>query len=163
MSSTFDRLKRGLGRKAQSQEKDQAKSRDATTQDPRTAVHVDVMHTRSWSISGDGGLVVSGQSVAMQRQPTRDLNSGLRQLNLSNPANGKFVNFATPENTEFYSQNPYFPLDSSRRVLRDYGNMSSVTVLFVLQEVLRGEPRGPALLSAMGPGFSAEHLLGEFV
>ena len=54
-------------------------------------------------------------------------------------------------------------LDSSRRVLRDYGNMSSVTVLFVLQEVLRGEPRGPALLSAMGPGFSAEHLLGEFV
>ncbi|GGM04506.1 chalcone synthase [Deinococcus aerophilus] len=53
-------------------------------------------------------------------------------------------------------------LDSSRRVLRAYGNMSSATVLFVLQEVLKAAPRGKALLSAMGPGFSAEHVLVDF-
>lgn len=53
-------------------------------------------------------------------------------------------------------------LDASRQVLRDYGNMSSVTVLFVLQETLRrNPPKGKTLLSAMGPGFCAEHVLGE--
>jgi alkylresorcinol/alkylpyrone synthase len=44
-------------------------------------------------------------------------------------------------------------------VLRDYGNLSSATVLFVLDEVLRRQPP-PAgsygLLAAFGPGFSAE-------
>jgi alkylresorcinol/alkylpyrone synthase len=44
-------------------------------------------------------------------------------------------------------------------VLRDYGNLSSATVLFVLHEVLRRQPP-PAdawgLLAAFGPGFSAE-------
>ncbi|GHF34880.1 alkylresorcinol/alkylpyrone synthase [Deinococcus metalli] len=53
-------------------------------------------------------------------------------------------------------------LDASRRVLRDYGNMSSVTVLFVLEETLKAAPTGRAVLSAMGPGFSAEHVLLTF-
>lgn len=53
-------------------------------------------------------------------------------------------------------------LDASRAVLRRYGNMSSVTVLFVLQETLQRGPLGKAMLSAMGPGFSAEHVLIEF-
>ena len=52
-------------------------------------------------------------------------------------------------------------LDSARVVLRDFGNMSSPSVLFVLAEELRSE-RGPlragetALLVALGPGFTAE-------
>ncbi|WP_019585180.1 type III polyketide synthase [Deinococcus apachensis] len=58
---------------------------------------------------------------------------------------------------------PEGALDASRRVLSDHGNMSSVTVLFVLEEVLRDQPLGRGLLSAMGPGFSAEHVLIEFV
>lgn len=53
-------------------------------------------------------------------------------------------------------------LDASRRVLCESGNMSSVTVLFVLEETLRAAPSGKGLLSAMGPGFSAEHVLIEF-
>jgi alkylresorcinol/alkylpyrone synthase len=53
-------------------------------------------------------------------------------------------------------------LDVSRRVLCANGNMSSVTVLFVLEETLRARPEGRGLLSAMGPGFSAEHVLIEF-
>lgn len=53
-------------------------------------------------------------------------------------------------------------LDASRAVLREYGNMSSPTVLFVLEETLRGAPRGRGLLTAMGPGFCAEHVLVEF-
>ena len=49
----------------------------------------------------------------------------------------------------------------SRGVLRDYGNMSSVTVLFVLERFLAsGEYSWGDLgvLSALGPGFSAEHV-----
>ena len=57
---------------------------------------------------------------------------------------------------------PTGALDTSRDILRQYGNMSSVTVLFVLQATLQRSPRGKALLSAMGPGFSAEHVLLEF-
>jgi alkylresorcinol/alkylpyrone synthase len=47
-------------------------------------------------------------------------------------------------------------------VLRDYGNLSSASVLFVLHEWLaRGEMRAGdrGLLAAFGPGFSAEMLL----
>ncbi len=53
-------------------------------------------------------------------------------------------------------------LDTSRDVLREYGNMSSATVLFVLERALRARPRGRGVLSAMGPGFSAEHVMLEF-
>jgi alkylresorcinol/alkylpyrone synthase len=53
-------------------------------------------------------------------------------------------------------------LDSARKVLREHGNMSSPTVLFVLAEALKAGPRGRGLISATGPGFCAEHLLVEF-
>ncbi|MDH2909018.1 MAG: type III polyketide synthase [Candidatus Eremiobacteraeota bacterium] len=57
-------------------------------------------------------------------------------------------------------------LTDSRAVLRDYGNMSSVTLLFVLERALRegafaNASRGRALLSAMGPGFTAAFLTLE--
>jgi alkylresorcinol/alkylpyrone synthase len=50
----------------------------------------------------------------------------------------------------------------SRSVLRDYGNMSAPTALFVLQAFLDGATSRPgelALVSAMGPGFAAEHVV----
>lgn len=49
----------------------------------------------------------------------------------------------------------------SREVLREHGNMSSVTVLFILERLLESGECGPGehgLISAMGPGFSAEHV-----
>jgi alkylresorcinol/alkylpyrone synthase len=52
-------------------------------------------------------------------------------------------------------------LTTSRDVLRECGNMSSVTVLFILERFLEsGEfAKGDlGVLSAMGPGFSAEHV-----
>jgi len=50
----------------------------------------------------------------------------------------------------------------SRGVLRDCGNMSSVTVLFILERFLESGEYAAGdfgVLSAMGPGFSAEHVL----
>ncbi len=46
-------------------------------------------------------------------------------------------------------------LRHSWSVLRDYGNMSSATALFVLDEAIRKGARGRHLLTAFGPGFSA--------
>ena len=52
-------------------------------------------------------------------------------------------------------------LTTSRDVLRDCGNMSSVTVLFILERFLESREFAKGdlgVLSAMGPGFSAEHV-----
>jgi len=49
-------------------------------------------------------------------------------------------------------------LDISRAVLRDYGNMSSATVMFVLERALASGLRGEGLVLAFGPGLAAEAL-----
>jgi alkylresorcinol/alkylpyrone synthase len=46
-------------------------------------------------------------------------------------------------------------LRHSWEVLRRYGNMSSATALFVLEQAIQRGERGPHLLAAFGPGFSA--------
>jgi alkylresorcinol/alkylpyrone synthase len=56
-------------------------------------------------------------------------------------------------------------LAPTEAVLAEHGNMSSVTVLFVLDEMLRsGRPRAGerGVLGAFGPGFGAEFALVEF-
>jgi alkylresorcinol/alkylpyrone synthase len=55
-------------------------------------------------------------------------------------------------------------MDWTRGVLRDYGNMSSTTVLFVVERYLaeRGHGRGGhGLITALGPGFCSESVLVE--
>lgn len=52
-------------------------------------------------------------------------------------------------------------LMDERRVLRDYGNMSAPTVMFVLERALKGGFSGHAILSALGPGFTASFLALE--
>jgi alkylresorcinol/alkylpyrone synthase len=49
---------------------------------------------------------------------------------------------------------------SSREVLRDYGNMSSATVMFVLERTI-GARWKRALVTALGPGFTAAFTLLE--
>jgi len=56
-------------------------------------------------------------------------------------------------------------LEATEAVLAEHGNMSSVTVLFVLDEILRrrrARPLQRAVLGAFGPGFAAELALLEF-
>jgi alkylresorcinol/alkylpyrone synthase len=56
-------------------------------------------------------------------------------------------------------------LAPTEAVLAEHGNMSSVTVLFVLDEILRRgsvRPGEKGLLGAFGPGFGAEFALLEF-
>jgi alkylresorcinol/alkylpyrone synthase len=51
-------------------------------------------------------------------------------------------------------------LKTTREVMNDNGNMSSATVLYVLEKFMReGLTEGYALMMAMGPGFSSEMVL----
>ena len=52
----------------------------------------------------------------------------------------------------------------SRATLREFGNMSSVTALYVLERYMAAHPAGRgghAVISALGPGFASESLLME--
>jgi alkylresorcinol/alkylpyrone synthase len=49
----------------------------------------------------------------------------------------------------------------ARAVLREFGNMSAASVMFVLQRVLRERPSGRHLMSSLGPGFTAGFLTLE--
>ncbi|GAC1301374.1 MAG: type III polyketide synthase BpsA [Mucilaginibacter sp.] len=54
-------------------------------------------------------------------------------------------------------------LKQTREVMNDYGNMSSATVLYVLEKFMReGFNNGYGLMLAMGPGFSSEMVLLDF-
>jgi len=54
-------------------------------------------------------------------------------------------------------------LRAEREILRGYGNMSAPTVLFVLERMLERGLRSSAMLSALGPGFTANLLALEVV
>lgn len=56
-------------------------------------------------------------------------------------------------------------LKISQQILVNYGNMSSATILYVLDQYLQNNiPSGQlGLLAALGPGFSSEMLLAEWV
>jgi prepilin-type processing-associated H-X9-DG protein len=54
---------------------------------------------------------------------------------------------------------PTNALQSSRDVLRQYGNMSSPTIFFILKELLGTKPAGRCVALAFGPGLTIEMVL----
>ena len=56
---------------------------------------------------------------------------------------------------------PADALDDARVVLRDCGNMSAASVMFVLERALAAPGWRRGLMTAMGPGFSAAFALIE--
>ena len=51
-------------------------------------------------------------------------------------------------------------LAASREILRRYGNMSSATVMFVIENLLRSDARGhKGCAMSFGPGLTAETML----
>jgi predicted naringenin-chalcone synthase len=54
-------------------------------------------------------------------------------------------------------------IDDTKEVLRLYGNMSSATVLYVLERFMDNRPkRRKGLMLSFGPGFSAQRVLLQF-
>jgi predicted naringenin-chalcone synthase len=55
-------------------------------------------------------------------------------------------------------------IEETKSVLRSYGNMSSATVLYVLEEIMNKKPTkgSNGLMLSFGPGFSAQRVLLQF-
>lgn len=121
----------------------------------------DTEYIMGWDIKNDGfGVVLSPALPGLMRQNlapalTAFLERNGLELNdfagvLLHPGGGKLLDVA--ENVLGLTSDDLVP---SRAVLRDFGNMSSATALFVLNHAIDTGRRGRHLLSAFGPGFSA--------
>jgi alkylresorcinol/alkylpyrone synthase len=124
---------------------------------------LDVM---GWEVTGDGLSAIFSrdipQLVQTQFQPVVDAYLAESHLTradidvfLSHPGGTKVL-----DALESAFDVPSGSLADSREILAEYGNMSAVTLLFVLERALRegaltGASWRRALLSAMGPGFTA--------
>jgi alkylresorcinol/alkylpyrone synthase len=124
-------------------------------------------HIMGWDIKDDGfGVVLSpelpslmSEQLAPALQDFLDLNGfRLSDFNgfLFHPGGRKLIETMQ----EVLGLTPK-QLEHSWDVLRHYGNMSSATVLFVLDRAMKAGARGPHLLAAFGPGFSAYFVVVE--
>ncbi len=125
---------------------------------------LDVM---GWRIEDDGFGVLFSQNIPslVTREMPRVLEAYLKAQGLSlsdydgfvcHPGGAKVVAaleqvFGLPEGG----------LDGPRAVLRDYGNMSAATVMFVLDRLIADPRPGRYLMSALGPGFTVGFLTLE--
>ena len=126
---------------------------------------LDVM---GWDVKEDGlGVLFSRDIPALVREELRAaadrflLRHGFDRLNLAgyvcHPGGAKVLD-ALEEAFEL----PHGALKHARDTLRYYGNMSAVTVLFVLERMMESKLRsGRYLMSALGPGFTASFSLLE--
>jgi alkylresorcinol/alkylpyrone synthase len=114
-----------------------------------------------WDVKNDGfGVVLSAELPGLMRENLAGAvmafleRSGLDLADfagvLLHPGGGKVLDVAE----DVLALAPH-DLEPSRTVLRDYGNMSSATALFVLKHAIDSGRKGRHLLCAFGPGFSA--------
>ncbi len=119
---------------------------------------LDVM---GWQVEEDGfGVVFSREIPTLTRNEFGDVALGfLRRKELAfsdiehfdcHPGGAKVL-----DSLEVAFNLPHGALKTSRSVLRDFGNMSAATVLFVLERSLSESIGGRHLLSSLGPGFTA--------
>ncbi|MCG8693453.1 MAG: hypothetical protein MI806_19795 [Minwuiales bacterium] len=126
---------------------------------------LDVM---GWDVRDDGLAVVFSQDIpTIVRTRMRDAAArfldghglGFRDIDdfVCHPGGAKVLDALE----EIFDLQPG-DLDHSRGVLRDFGNMSAVTVMFVLRRALAAASVGDRqLLSSLGPGFTAGFMLLE--
>jgi alkylresorcinol/alkylpyrone synthase len=124
----------------------------------------DTLPIMGWEVDADGFGVIFDRSIpefvkqnfaaAVEGALSR---MGLGQASLSrmicHPGGAKVVDAI--ESALHLAQGV---LDHERSVLRDYGNMSAPTALFVLKRVAESGLKGEMMLAALGPGFTASML-----
>jgi alkylresorcinol/alkylpyrone synthase len=118
-------------------------------------------HIMGWDIKNDGfGVVLSPELPSLMRDRLGEaLFPFLRREGLSlqdfdgfllHPGGRKVLETAEESLELTRDQTRY-----SWQVLKEYGNMSSATALFVLKAAVEDDAHGRYLLAAFGPGFSA--------
>jgi len=122
----------------------------------------DTLHIMGWNVEDDGlGVLFSQNIPAIVR---RDYRTAVERFLAANDLSLDDVNrFAVhPGGAKVVDALEkglglsHGSLTESRTVLRNFGNMSAATVLFVLERMLaESEPCGRILVSSLGPGFTA--------
>ena len=118
-------------------------------------------HIMGWDVKGDGfGVVLSPELPTLMRNNLGQVVKefiGRRGLSLRDfkgflfhPGGRKVL-----ETAEDVLGIDRSLLAHSWDVLRDFGNMSSATALFILERAMASGDKGRHLLAAFGPGFSA--------
>ena len=118
-------------------------------------------HIMGWDIENDGfGVVLSPDLPALLSTHLRPTLRGFLAANGMNL--GEFDGFVFHPGSNKILNTVQKALGLSREdlsvsygVLRDFGNMSSPTVLFAFERAIEAGARGRHLLVAFGPGFSA--------
>ncbi len=124
-----------------------------------------------WNLMNSGLQVVFAQSIPhiVEKRALANLTEFLARSDMSlkdirhfilHPGGAKVID-AYQKALSLHSEQ----LDICRQSLRNYGNMSAVSVLFVLEQYLSQIRLGSGelgVISALGPGFCAENLLVRF-
>lgn len=124
----------------------------------------DSLDVMGWKVEEDGlGVVFSRDIPTLTRTEYRDVmlafldRNGLSLEDIAefvcHPGGAKVL-----DALEEAFNLPVGGLGSSREILKNYGNMSAVTVLFVLEKALKEQRSGRYLLTSLGPGFTAAFL-----
>jgi alkylresorcinol/alkylpyrone synthase len=128
----------------------------------------DTYDVMGWNFMNEGMQVVFAKSIPdiIRRHMRQNVEEFLAQQGLSLPDITHFILHPGGAKVldayqEVFGLTPE-RLRHSAEVLAEYGNMSSPTVLFVLERFMKernGRPKAYGLLTAVGPGFSSENLL----
>lgn len=136
--------------------------------DSRSTLYPDSLDVMGWHVVSHGLQVVFDRRIPeiVASHAREELESLLGDHGLTTADIVEYLfHPGGPRVLGAYSDAFGLPLDRfcySRGVLREFGNMSSVTVLYVLERYLRAYAPGRgghAVVSALGPGFSSESLL----
>ena len=128
----------------------------------------DTLDAMTWRVTGDGFRLSLAKRLPeiISRSVKEEIDAFLSAFSLTIDQLKYFViHPGGVKLLEAYAQRlgvPIEQLNHSTSVLREYGNMSSVTVLFVLKRFLKESHHKSGelgLLGALGPGFSSELVL----
>jgi alkylresorcinol/alkylpyrone synthase len=134
----------------------------------RSTFYPETEYVMGWDISDKGFRIVLSRDVpeVVLKNLGRDVDQFLSDNGLNRADIDTWViHTGGPkvlEATETALELPEGALAPSWKCLRHTGNLSSASVLFVLEEVMRNrrpEPGAWSVLAAMGPGFCSELVL----
>lgn len=133
-----------------------------------SSFYPDTEYVMGWDIGETGFKIVLSPDVpdVVRRYLARDVDCFLRQHGLTrHDIQSWIMHTGGPKVLEAMAEALELPdgaLDASWQSLNQHGNISSVSVLLVLEEFMRNrrpEPGSYSILAAMGPGFCSELVL----
>jgi alkylresorcinol/alkylpyrone synthase len=136
--------------------------------DSRSTLYPDSLNVMGWNVVSRGLQVVFDRRIPdiVRDHARAELESLLGSHNITQDDVGEYLfHPGGPKVLAAYASAFDLPLERfcwSRQILSEFGNMSSVTVLYVLERYLAAHPPGRGgygVINALGPGFSSESLL----